>query len=153
MALLDFLKRKKQADKAKEAKKSARPVKKTERVLDEKKPARHDAAASGGEVKVEKTQTKKTGAFSYEIIKEPHISEKGTILSETLNQYVFKVYTRANKLEIKKAVEGIYGVTVLNVNVVKIPPKKRRLGRHEGFKKAFTKAIVKVKEGDKIEIL
>ena len=58
-----------------------------------------------------------------------------------------------NKDEIKNAVEGIYKVDVLSVNIIKIPAKKRRLGRTEGFRRAYRKAVVKIKEGQKIEIL
>lgn len=68
------------------------------------------------------------------------------------NKYVFITYDRANKPQIKKAVEGIYGVDVTNVNVIRIPHKKRRLGRTEGYKKAYNKAIVTIKEGQKIEL-
>ncbi|MEK7080210.1 MAG: 50S ribosomal protein L23, partial [Patescibacteria group bacterium] len=89
---------------------------------------------------------------SYEIVKEPHISEKATNLAEK-NQYVFKVIARSNKTEIKKAVEGIYGVNVLSVNIIKIPSKKRRIGKTQGFKKGHTKAVIKIAEGQKIEIL
>ncbi|OGZ67700.1 MAG: 50S ribosomal protein L23 [Candidatus Staskawiczbacteria bacterium RIFCSPHIGHO2_02_FULL_34_9] len=85
-------------------------------------------------------------------MREPHVSEKGTMLSEN-NQYVFKVSPRSNKQEIKKSVEGIYGVNVLSVNIIKIPPKKRRLGKTEGFRKKYQKAVVTIKEGQKIEIL
>jgi len=107
-----------------------------------------------------KSETKKTPTatsinrrgFAYEAVKQPHISEKATYLSEK-DQYVFEVLAGYNKEEIKKAIEGIYGVNVLSVNVVKIPAKKRRLGRTEGFKKGYKKAIVKIKQGQKIEIL
>ena len=74
------------------------------------------------------------------------------MLSEN-NQYVFKVSPNSNKQEIKKSIEGIYGVNVLAVNVIKIPPKKRRLGRIEGYRKKYQKAVVTIKEGQKIEIL
>ncbi|OGZ69917.1 MAG: 50S ribosomal protein L23 [Candidatus Staskawiczbacteria bacterium RIFCSPHIGHO2_12_FULL_38_11] len=84
------------------------------------------------------------------MVKEPHISEKSTYLAED-NKYVFKVYQNANKPEIKRSVEGIYGVNVLSVNIIKIPNKKRRIGRTEGFKKGYRKAIVTIKEGQKIE--
>jgi large subunit ribosomal protein L23 len=119
-------------------------VKKTEKVLDEKKT---------NETKIAKSKaSSKTGKFSYSVVREPHISEKATYLADE-GKYVFKVYGNTNKPEIKKSVEGIYGVNVLQVNIVKTPKKKRRLGRHEGFKKGYTKAIVTVKEGQKIEIL
>lgn len=97
-------------------------------------------------------QTIKDGKFSYNVIKEPHISEKGTFLAE-INQYTFEVDPQFSKQEIKKAVEGIYGVNVLSVNTIKIPQKKRRLGKTQGFRKKYKKAIVTIKEGQKIEIL
>lgn len=128
MALLDFLKKKKDAEKSRK-----QPEKRVETVSVAPKVSTIDKN------------------FSYSVIREPHISEKGTILSEK-NTYVFKIYNNTNKPEIKKAVEGIYGVDVLNVNVVTIPRKKRRLGRREGFKKAYRKAMVTIKEGQKIEI-
>jgi len=147
MALLDFLKRKKELEKVKEK----QPEKKA------------DKASVAKEVKVKKEAKKETapakaatgkneGKFSYDIVKEPHISEKATYLAED-DKYVFKVYGNANKPEIKKSVEGIYGVNVLKVNVIKIPKKKRRLGRTEGFKKGYEKAIVTIQKGQKIEIL
>ncbi len=142
MALLDFLKNKKEKDKANEKKaEQVSVVKEAEKT--EKKSAKNEAVTP-------KTVINE-GKFSYSIVKEPHISEKGTILTEK-NKYVFRVYSNSNKPEIKKSVEGIYGVNVLSVNVVKIPPKKRRLGRTEGFKKGYNKAIVTIKEGQKIEI-
>ena len=139
MALFDFLKRKKEADKSRE--------KKPEKVLDVKKPEKTKASPI-----VRTTGLKKKKGFSYDIIKGPHISEKASNLGEK-NMYVFKVRNGVNKMEIRKAVEGIYAVDILSVNVIKIPKKKRRIGRTEGFKKGYMKAIVKVKEGQKIEIL
>lgn len=148
MALFDFLKRKKQIDKAKEKGKTKKPENKTDEVLlakEDKKEQEEKKQYRGAD-----HSTKKKG-FSYGIIQEPHISEKSTNLGKE-NKYIFKVYKNANKPEIKKAVEGIYGVDVLSVNVIKIPKKKRRLGRTKGFRKGYTKAVVMVKEGQKIEI-
>lgn len=140
MALFDFLKRKKEVEKSK------RPV--------EKKTDKVSAVKEAKETKAPKEvkTVKAVKGFSYDIIKEPHISEKATNLAEK-DKYVFKVYNNANKLEIKKSIEGIYGVDVLSVNIIKIPSKKRRLGRTEGFKKGHIKAIATIKEGQKIEIL
>ena len=87
------------------------------------------------------------------ILKQPVVSEKMTALGNKEGHYGFIVDKKANKIEIKKAVEGIYGVNVLDVNIIKIPSKKRRLGRTQGFKKGFVKAIVSIKDGQKIEIL
>lgn len=139
MALFDFLKKKKEIEKAKEK----QPEKKSEKASAAKKEIKKEAKAPVVEGKLR--------GVSFEIVKEPHISEKSTILGQA-NQYVFKVYQRANKQEVKKSVEGIYGVNVLKVRTVKIAPKKRRLGRTEGFKKGYAKAIVTIKEGQKIEL-
>ena len=142
MALFDFLKKKKAVEKAKEVKKT------------EKKSAKASVTVKKVEQPAQKksVRSKRTTVFSYDIVKEPHISEKATMLSEK-NQYSFKVYPNANKIEIKKAIEGVYGVDVLSVNIIKIPKKKRRLGKIKGFKLGYTKAIVKIKEGQTIEIL
>ena len=137
MALFDFLKRKKEVEKAKD-RTEKKPVKAS---IVREKPVYQKSA-----------KNKKIDVFSYDIVKEPHISEKATILSEN-NRYVFKVYPNTNKIDIKKAVEGVYGVDVLSVNIIKIPKKKRRLGKVQGFKAGYTKAIVKVQDGQKIEIL
>ena len=69
------------------------------------------------------------------------------------NKYTFKIWSKANKIEVKKAIEGIYGVDVINVKVINIPRKKRRLGKQTGWRKGYKKAIVRIKEGQKIEIL
>ena len=88
----------------------------------------------------------------YKILKHPLITEKTSDLS-MLNKYIFVVGQTANKSEVKKAVESLYGVSVLGVNIVKVPRKKRHRGRVTGWKAGFKKAIVSVKEGDKIEIV
>jgi large subunit ribosomal protein L23 len=154
MSLLDFLKRKKDNKKARESsvgekkpkKKSVKSsdTKVSDAVVKEKKPQTQEEAP--------KRTTKKGLDFSYEVVREPHISEKATDFAEN-SQYIFKVFQGYNKKEIKKAVEGVYGVNVLSVNIIKIPAKKRRLGRIQGHKKGYIKAVVKIKEGQKIEIL
>ncbi len=149
MALLDFLKNKEDAEKSKKGAKKSAAAKSS----GETKPAKASVAKKHNTETVAKTSsTIKNGKFSYESIKKPHISEKASFLSET-DQYIFEVSPNYNKNEIKKSVEGIYNVKVLSVNIVKIPAKKRRLGKTEGFRKAYKKAIVKIKEGQKIEIL
>ena len=86
------------------------------------------------------------------ILKAPHITEKATNLAEK-NQYVFRVWQKANKNEIKKAIENLYKVKVMDVKIINVPAKRRRLGRISGWKKGFKKAIVRIKEGQKIEVL
>jgi len=143
MAILDFLKNKNNADTTKSK------SKKTDRKVSVEK--KEEVAKVKPEFVTAKNVVN-NGKFSYEAVKQPHISEKATGLMEE-NQYIFKVLATSNKYEIKKSVEGIYGVKVLSVNKIKIPAKKRRLGKTEGFRKAYQKAIVKIKEGQKIEIL
>lgn len=99
-----------------------------------------------------KKQRKAVPEEAYRILKTPHIAEKASILSEK-NQYVFNVYTGANKTEIRKAVEDVYGVDVEFVNIIKVPAKRRRRGKQVGLKKGYKKAVVKVKDGQKIEIM
>jgi len=88
----------------------------------------------------------------YQILKAPHITEKTTNLAEK-NQYVFKVWGKANKNEIKKAIENLYKVKVMDVKIINVPAKRRRLGRISGWRKGYKKAIVRLKEGQKIEVL
>lgn len=98
---------------------------------------------------------KKDTAWVYKIIKRPHISEKASFLAEK-NKYVFKVFSEANKSEIKKAIERLYKVKVKKVHLVHLPAKKRRVGRHlgwrQGLKQGYKKAIVSLAPGHKIEI-
>lgn len=86
-----------------------------------------------------------------EIIIRPIISERSMDLVNE-NKYAFFVDKRANKVEIKKAVEELFEVGVETVNTVNIPGKKKRLGRSVGRTPDRKKAIVTLKEGDKIEI-
>ena len=87
-----------------------------------------------------------------QILCSPHVTEK-TTAAEKENKYVFKVLPRANKSEIKKAIEGLYGVNVIDVKIINIPKRKRKLGKQKGWRKGYKKAIVKIKKGQKIEIL
>lgn len=93
---------------------------------------------------------------AYRIIKEPHITEKASFLADQ-NKYVFRVSSKANKVEIKKVIEALYGVKVEKVNLIHSAPKKRRLGRTEGWrhglKRGFKKAIITLAQGEKIELL
>ena len=118
-----------------------------------KKEEKQVKKASKKAVSDESKKKKKTNKLDvYRILREPHITEKATELSEA-GQYIFKVWPNVNKIQIRKAVEQIYGVDVANVRTINIPSKKRRLGRTEGKKKGYKKAIVSVKKGQKIEIL
>lgn len=88
---------------------------------------------------------------AFDIIQAPIITEKTMSLKESYNKYTFKVAKTANKVEIKNAVEEIFKVKVVSVNTINVLPKCKRVGRHEGFKPAYKKAICKLADGDKID--
>jgi large subunit ribosomal protein L23 len=87
-----------------------------------------------------------------QILIKPLISEKATIAKETANQVVFFVHPGANKIEVKKAVEKAFNVSVERVNMVRKRPKlRRRFGRVTGKVSGHKKAYVTLVPGDKIE--
>ena len=88
---------------------------------------------------------------AYKIIKRPLITEKSTIQKEMDNQLAFEVDRRANKIEIKKAVESIFKVQVENVRTMNYQGKRKRLGRTIGRRPHWKKAVVTLKPGQKIE--
>ena len=88
---------------------------------------------------------------AYNIIKRPLITEKSTIQKEMDNQLAFEVDRRANKIEIKKAVERIFKVQVETVRTMNYQGKKKRLGRTMGRRRHWKKAVVTLKPGQKIE--
>lgn len=88
---------------------------------------------------------------SRDIIQAPLISEKGTALAESANQYLFKVRPEANKIEIKRTVESLFKVKVTDVRVARYLGKVRRIGRNMGRRSDWKKAYVTLKEGDKID--
>ena len=85
------------------------------------------------------------------VIKAPIITEKSAALAEN-NVITFKVDTKANKTQIKQAVETLFNVKVESVNTVNVKPKKKRVGRYVGKTNKVKKAIVKLKEGSSIEL-
>ena len=86
-----------------------------------------------------------------DIIKAPIITEKSSNLAAN-NVITFSVDVRANKTQIKQAIEKIFNVKVENVNTVNVKPKKKRVGRYVGKTNKVKKAIVKLKEGTSIEL-
>ena len=87
----------------------------------------------------------------YEIIKAPIITEQSMKVKDEQNRYTFKVDKKANKVEIKKAIEAIFKVHVISVNTVNVLPKYKKVGKYEGLKPAYKKAIVKLEDGQKID--
>lgn len=142
MAILDRFKRKKKEEKIPEKKE----------VLEEKveKPPKESLRLPTGQAKAKKIKKRET-SLAYRVLRSPYITEKSNELAKG-NQYTFKVFEDANKIEIKKAVEGLYGVDVETVRIIRKPSKIRRRGRQEGVRPGFKKAIVRIKKGQKIDV-
>lgn len=88
-----------------------------------------------------------------QVIKRPLIlTEKGTLLREEENKYMFEVDRRANKIEIKQAVETLFKVAVVDVNTMVVRGRMRRMGRGRAKTQNWKKAIVTLKEGESIEL-
>ncbi len=86
------------------------------------------------------------------ILKRPTITEKSTAGIEHQNAYVFQVDPRANKLEIRRAVEELFNVKVLKVNTRRRRGKSKRMGWITGTTQSYKEAIVTLRSGDKIDI-
>ncbi|TYB31340.1 MAG: 50S ribosomal protein L23 [Candidatus Mcinerneyibacterium aminivorans] len=87
----------------------------------------------------------------YDVIYEPILTEKGMMQQEELNKYHFRVAKNSNKIQIKKAVEEIFDVTVTKVATMNIRGKKKRERYVEGYTPDWKKAIVTLAEGDYID--
>ena len=88
----------------------------------------------------------------YEVVLRPLLTEKGTRLKEEGNHYLFRVAKTANKVEIKQAIEQLFKVTVLEVRTLRLQGKVKRLGRFQGRRPDWKKAIATLKKGDSIEL-
>jgi len=135
MGLFDFFKKKPSSAEATEGKKIEKKVEKKMELKPEIKRPR-----------------KKVSGMVYRVLSSVHVTEKATGL-EAENKYVFNVLPKANKSEIKKAVENLYGVNVKNVRIINIPRKQRRLGKQKGWRKGYKKAIVRIDKGQRIEVM
>ena len=90
----------------------------------------------------------------FDIIETASLTEKATLLSEKQNKYVFRVRPRANKIQIKQAIERMFQKTVVDVNTCNYAGKKKReRTQNFGRKAHWKKAIVTLKEGDKIDLV
>lgn len=87
------------------------------------------------------------------VIKKPCLTEKGMSLQESNNQIVIKVDPRANKLEIKEAVEKLFKVKVAKVRTSNVLGKSKRVGRFSGTTSDWKKAVISLAEGHKIDFL
>lgn len=88
----------------------------------------------------------------YYIIKRPLLTEKSAAAKDENNKYVFEVDPRANKIEITNAVERLFKVKVINVHVMNMRGKKKRIGKIVGQKKDWKKAVITLAPGSRIEV-
>ena len=86
----------------------------------------------------------------FDVLIRPIITEKTTLLMQE-NKYTFQVPLTANKVEIRKAVEAVFGVKVKSVNTIRMTGKFKRMGKHMGKRPDYKKAIVTLQEGETIE--
>ncbi len=133
---------KKEADKKSvkkdDVKKTVKKVKEEKVVKTTKKP-------------VAKKATARPSGYAYRVLIKPIISEKAT-MGTSLNKYVFEISAKSNKIEVKKAIEEIYGVVPASINVLNQRGKTVRSGRKFGRTKDIKKAVVTLKKGDSIKL-
>ena len=87
----------------------------------------------------------------YQVVIKPLVTEKGTMILSEGNWVTFRVHPDANKIEVREAIQKIFSVSVLQVNTQIVRGKRKRFGKTMGQSKAWKKAMVRLKEGDKIE--
>jgi len=89
--------------------------------------------------------------MNVKLLREPHLTEKTIGQKELQNQVTFLVDPAANKIEIKRVIEELFKVSVLKVRTIGMTGKLKRVGRYVGKRRDWKKAIVTLKEGDRIE--
>ena len=89
--------------------------------------------------------------LAQDVIIRPIITEQSMIEMEN-DKYTFEVYRRANKTEVKQAVEDLFDVKVVKVNILNVRGKLKRMGRYAGYTRKRRKAVVQIQEGQSIEI-
>ncbi len=116
----------------------------------EKKESSFAKASEGKGTKIEEAP-KKQVILESKILISSHTAEKA-LMDQKLNHYVFKVSPAANKIMIANEVKKNYNVKVIKINIVNIPKKARRVGKTQGFRAGYKKAIVTLAPGQTIEI-
>ncbi|MDD5043597.1 MAG: 50S ribosomal protein L23 [Patescibacteria group bacterium] len=102
-------------------------------------------------LKKDKKEIKQTTPFAHKILVRPLVTEKATYLG-TSSKYVFEIAPGVSKIDVAKAVESVYGVRPIKINIMNMSGKDRKYGRSVGRTKNWRKAIITLKSGDKIEI-
>lgn len=88
----------------------------------------------------------------YDVIRRPLVTEKSAAMQGMRNQFSFEVATGANKSEVKKAVETLFSVKVVKVNIANMPSKARRMFGRPGETRPWKKAVVTLRQGDSIDV-
>ena len=88
----------------------------------------------------------------HQILIRPLLTEKVTGLREKLNKIGFLVDRSATKIDVKQAAEEVLKVRIEKVNIIKVKGKKKRLGRHEGKRPDYKKAVISLKQGEKVDL-
>jgi len=86
------------------------------------------------------------------IVRRALVTEKGTLIREAQNGYLFEVARDANKIEVKQAIEAIFSVNVTSIRTLRVHGKPKRVGRHAGHRPDWKKAVVTLKKGQTIEL-
>ena len=89
---------------------------------------------------------------TFEVLRRPLITEKSTIMQDAQNKYAFEVDPRANKVQVKSAVEEAFNVKVTEVNIATIKGKRKRFGPRLVQRPSWKKAVVSLRPGDRIQI-
>lgn len=147
---LDFFKKKPEVKKAAKKAVSVTVKEELKKPADEKKPVKITEKPSGKALDLSSAKFKVSNTG--EVLRSALITEKAVFLAEQ-NQYAFKVFPRTNKFEIKRAVQSLFGVEVESVRIINVPRKAKRIGKVQGFRGEYKKALVRVKAGQKIEVL
>jgi large subunit ribosomal protein L23 len=87
-----------------------------------------------------------------EVLLAPVVSEKSYAQIEQSNTYSFRIHPDAHKTQVRQAVEELFDVKVVRVNISKVQPKPKRRGLHKGIRPGWKKALVQLQRGDSIEI-
>lgn len=90
---------------------------------------------------------------THQVLRRPLITEKSTAKQGETNQYFFEVDKKATKNDVRDAVENVFKVTVTCVRTLNVPGKRKRVGKSVGMTSDWKKAIVTLKEGERIEIM
>jgi large subunit ribosomal protein L23 len=88
----------------------------------------------------------------YDILRRPLLTEKTSSLQGRCNQYCFEVAAKANKVEVRQAVETLFKVKVDAVNIIRMPSKQKRMFGRPGKTRPWKKAVVTLKQGETLEI-